>query len=79
MHLVDGTVVDSKGHIDTCPMSFTTSLFNEKGCRDVKAWRLLGCVPDLLNRGRSGAMNNFANASSEEKGRLLVISIRSWI
>ncbi len=66
MHL-DGTVVDSKGHIDICPMSFTTSLFNEKVGRDVKAWRLLGCVPDL-NSGRSGAMNSVANASSEEKG-----------
>jgi hypothetical protein len=65
---LDGTVIDSKGHIDICPVSFTTSLFNEKVCRDVKAWRLLGYVPDL-NRGRSGAMNSFANASSEEKGR----------
>ena len=65
---LDGTVIDSKGHIDICPVSFTTSLFTEKVRRDVKAWRLLGYVPDL-NRGRSGAMNSFANASADEKGR----------
>jgi hypothetical protein len=65
---LDGTVIDSKGHIDICPVSFTTSLFTEKARRDVKTWRLLGYVPDL-NRGRSGAMNSFANANSEEKGR----------
>jgi hypothetical protein len=65
---LDGTVIDSKGHFDICPVSFTTSLFTEKALCDVKAWRLLGYVPDL-NRGRSGAMNSFANASTEEKGR----------
>ena len=65
---LDGTAIDSKGHIEICPVSFTTSLFTEKARRDVKAWRLMGYVPDL-NRGRSGAMNSFANASSEEKGR----------
>ncbi len=65
---LDGTAIDSKGHIEICPVSFTTSLFNEKARRDVKAWRLMGYVPDL-NRGRSGAMNSFTNASAEEKGR----------
>ncbi|KAI2491812.1 hypothetical protein MHU86_22751 [Fragilaria crotonensis] len=65
---LDGTVIDSKGHIDICPVSFTTSLFTEKVRRDVKAWRLLGYVPDL-NCGRSAAMNSFANACAEEKGR----------
>jgi hypothetical protein len=65
---LDGTAIDSKGHIEICPVSFTTSLFTEKARRDVRAWRLLGYVPDL-NRGRSGAMNSFANASSEDKGR----------
>ncbi len=65
---LDGTAIDSKGHIEICPVSFTTSRFNEKARRDVKAWRLMGYVPDL-NRGRSGAMNSFANASAEEKGR----------
>jgi hypothetical protein len=54
---LDGTAIDSKGHIEICPVSFTTSLFNEKARRDVKAWRLMGYVPDL-NRGRSGAMNS---------------------
>ena len=48
---------------------FTTSLFTEKVRRDSGAWRVLGYVPDL-NRGRSGAMNQFANSTSEEgKGR----------
>jgi hypothetical protein len=65
---LDGTAIDSKGHIEICPVSFTTSLFTENARRDVKAWRLMGYVPDL-NRGRSGAMNSFANASAEEKGR----------
>ena len=65
---LDGTVIDSKGHIDICPVSFTTSLFTEKARRDVRTWRLLGYVPDL-NRGRSGAMNSFANANVDEKGR----------
>jgi hypothetical protein len=65
---LDGTAIDSKGHIEICPVSFTTSLLTEEARRDVDAWRLLGYVPDL-NRGRSGAMNNFANASAEEKGR----------
>ena len=65
---LDGTAIDSKGHIEICPVSFTTSLFTEKARRDVKAWRLMGYVPDL-NHGRSGAMNSFANASAQEKGR----------
>ena len=64
---LDGTIIDSKGHIDICPVSFTTSLFSEKARRDVKFWRLLGYVPDL-NRGRSGAMNNF-DRIGEGKGR----------
>ena len=66
---LDGTAIDSKGHIEICPVSFTTSLFTEKVRRDSGAWRVLGYVPDL-NRGRSGAMNQFANSTSEEgKGR----------
>ena len=58
---LDGTAIDSKGHIEVCPVSFTTSLFSEKVRRDSKAWRLLGFVPDL-NRGRSTAMNSHANS-----------------
>ena len=27
---LDGTAIDSMGHIEICPVSFTTSLFNEK-------------------------------------------------
>jgi hypothetical protein len=65
---LDGAVIDSKGHIDICPVSFTTSLFSEKERRDVKFWCLLGYVTDL-HRGRSGAMNNF-NRIGEGKGRL---------
>lgn len=57
---LDGTAIDSKGHIEVCPVSFTTSLFSEKVRRDSKAWRLLAFVPDL-NRGRSSAMNEDAN------------------
>ena len=57
---LDGTAIDSKGHIEVCPVSFTTSLFSEKVRRDSKAWRLLGYVPDL-NRGRSSAMNEDVN------------------
>jgi hypothetical protein len=67
---LDGTVIDSKGHIDICPVSFRRSLFTEKATScNVKSWRVLGYVSDLNNRGRSGAMNSFVNASSEEKGR----------
>jgi hypothetical protein len=58
---LDGTVIDSKGHIELCPVSFTTSLFSEKVRWHSKAWRLLGCVPDL-NRERSTAMNSHANS-----------------
>ena len=65
---LDGTVIDSKGHIDICPVSFTTSLFSEKARRDVKFWRLLGYCPDL-HRGRSGAMNSF-DRIGEGKGRI---------
>ena len=57
---LDGTAIDSKGHIELCPVSFTTSLFSEKVRGDSKAWRLLGFVPDL-NRGRSSAMNTDTN------------------
>ena len=57
---VDGTHIDSKGHIEVCPVSFTTSLFSEKVRGHHKAWRLLGYVPDL-DRGRSSAMNTHAN------------------
>ena len=64
---LDGTTIDSKGHINICPVSFTTSLFSEKARRDVKFWRPLGYVPDL-NRKRSGAMNNF-DRIGEGKGR----------
>jgi hypothetical protein len=62
-----GTVIDSKGHIELCPVSFTTAWLTEKACRDAGAWRLLGYVPDL-NRGRSSAMNAVANRQSQ-KGR----------
>ena len=66
---LDGTAIDSKGHIEVCPVSFTTSLFSEKVRRDSKAWRVLGYVPDL-NRGRSSAMNNHANSRLVgERGR----------
>ena len=65
---LDGTAIDSKGHIEICPVSFTTSLFAEKVSRDSGAWRVLGYVPDLV-RGRSGAMNQFANSTSTGKGR----------
>ena len=44
---LDGAVIDSKGHIDICCVSYTTSLFDEKVWCDVQAWRLLGYVPDL--------------------------------
>jgi hypothetical protein len=64
---LDGTAIDSKGHIELCPVSFTTSLFTEKVRRDSNAWRLLGYVPDL-NRGRSAAMNSHAN-NTHAKGR----------
>jgi hypothetical protein len=65
---LDGTHIDSRGHIEICPVSFTTSLFSEKVRRDHKAWRLLGYVPDL-NRGRSSAMNDHDNRSSAVGGR----------
>ena len=45
-----------------------TSLFTEEVRRDNGAWCVLDYVPDL-NRGRSGAMNHFANSTSEGKGR----------
>ena len=61
---LDGTAIDSKGHIGVCPVSFATSLFSEKVRRDRKAWRLLGYIPDL-KRGRSpSAMNEHANRST---------------
>ena len=44
---LDGTAIDSKGHIEVCPVSFTTSLFSDLVCRFSKAWRLLGFIPDL--------------------------------
>ena len=65
---LDGTIINSKGHIELCPVSFTTILLTEKARRDAGAWRLLGYVPDLLNRGRSSAMNAVANSQSQ-KGR----------
>lgn len=65
---LDGTIIDSKGHIELCPVSFTTTLLTEKARRDAGAWRLLGYVPDL-NRGRSSAMNAVANSQSSQKGR----------
>jgi hypothetical protein len=66
---LDGTAIDSKGHIELCPVSFTTSLFTEKVRRNSNAWRVLGYVPDL-NRGRSKSMNAAANVSPDyEKGR----------
>jgi Plavaka transposase len=64
---LDGTIIDSKGHIEVCPVSFTTTLLTEKARRDAGAWRLLGYVPDL-HRGRSSAMNAVANSQSQ-KGR----------
>ena len=64
---LDGTAIDGKGHIEVCPVSFTTSLFTEQVRRNSNAWRLLGFVPDL-NRGRSAAMNSYAN-STQTKGR----------
>ena len=67
---LDGTTIDSKGHIEICPVLFTTSPFTDEVCRDSGAWRVLGYVPDL-KRGRSGAMNQFANSTSEGKGRTM--------
>ena len=64
---LDGTAIDSKGHIELCPVSFTTSLFIEPVRRDVLAWRVLGYVPDL-NRRRSNAMNASSNKRNQ-KGR----------
>ena len=49
---LDCTAIDSEGHIEVCPISFTTG---QQGV----AWRLLGYVPDL-NRGRSSAVKNHA-------------------
>ncbi|KAI2501411.1 hypothetical protein MHU86_13078 [Fragilaria crotonensis] len=64
---IDGTAIDSKGHVEVCPVSFTTSLFTEKLRRKSTSWRVLGYVPDL-NRGRSSAMNSQAN-NAQSKGR----------
>jgi hypothetical protein len=64
---LDGTTIDGKGHVEVCPVSFTTSLFTEKLRRDSTSWRVLGYVPDL-NRGRSLAMNSQAN-TVHAKGR----------
>ena len=58
---LDGNAIDSKGHTELCPVSFTTSLLSEKVRRHSRAWRLLGFVPDL-NRERSTAMNSHANS-----------------
>jgi hypothetical protein len=44
---LDGTAIGSKGHIEECPISFTTSLFSEKVQRYSKVWQLLGFVPDF--------------------------------
>ncbi len=44
---LDGTAIDGKGHIKVCPVSFMTSLFTEKLCRDRTSWCILGYVPDL--------------------------------
>ena len=65
---LDGTHIDSKGHIELCPVSFTCSLFTEKLRQKASAWRLWRYVPDL-NRGRSNAMNASSNIASGEKGR----------
>ena len=62
--------IDSKGHIEICLVSFTTSLFTEEVRRVSGAWRFLDDVPDL-NRGRSGAINQFANSTSEGKERTI--------
>ena len=45
---LDGTAIDSKGHIEICPVSFTTYLFREKSRRDGNFWRLFGYVPHQL-------------------------------
>ena len=65
--LVPIIAVDSMGHIELCPVPFTTSLFTEKVRRDSDAWRLLGYFPDL-NRGRSAEMKSHAN-NTHAKGR----------
>jgi hypothetical protein len=64
---LDGTIIHNKGHIELCPVSFTTTLLTEKARPDAGAWSFLGYVPDL-NRGRSSAMNAVANSQSQ-KGR----------
>ena len=66
---LDGTPIDSKGHIDVCPVSITTSLFTEKARRDHKFWKVLGYAPDLM-RKRSKAMNarRSLKSSGFEKG-----------
>jgi len=64
---LDGTIIDSKGHIEVCPVSFTTSLFTEKLRRHHKAWRVIGYVPDM-SRNRSSALNAHGN-NNYIKGR----------
>jgi hypothetical protein len=54
------TAIDSKGHIEPCPVSFLASLFTEKVRQDSKIWRLLDYVPDLIC-GQSAAMNSHDN------------------
>jgi hypothetical protein len=43
---LDGTAIESKGHIVIFPVSFTTSLLSEKARHDVDFWRLLGYAPE---------------------------------
>ena len=62
---LDGTPIDSKGQIDVCPVSITTSLFTEKSCRDHKFWKVLGYAPDLMIK-RSKAMNG--HRTSKQSG-----------
>jgi hypothetical protein len=69
---LDGTAIDSIGHIEVCPVLFTTSLFMEKVRRDSGAWPVLGYFPDL-NRERSGTKNQFAQAPPQVKAERCVI------
>jgi hypothetical protein len=57
---LDGTAIDGKGHVEVCPVSFTTSLFTEKLRRDSTSCVYSAMFPTWLNRGQSSAMNSQA-------------------
>jgi hypothetical protein len=59
---LDGSAIDSKGHIEVCPVSFTTAFFLEKVHRYSMAWHLLGFVPDLNRDRLLSAISSHANS-----------------